>query len=450
MFDHRPEKFRPQVHFSANSWINDPNGLIYVDGVYHVFYQCDPNAFVQGTMHWGHASTTDLVTWKQHEIALFPDENGSCFSGSAVQTKEGHVKLIYTSHIVDEDGRDFQQQSLVHADTTLTRFDKDPRNPVIKNNGLGCFRDPKVFWHEETSRWIMALSHGESVGQSIGFHSSPDLVHWTFESAFGDKDGRHGDGPWECPDLFPLAASDGSKHWVLVVGIGDPAYGAGSGTMYFIGQFDGRTFTNSNPPNVELWLDFGRDFYAAQSFFGVHRDAPLVLAWANNWKYAQKPVTKGFTGLLSLPRHLKLVNTPDGLRLGSYAPATVQNAFPQISLFDLPKEPSSGVFRLHGNLPLSEGETAALTLFGEAVPQFEFTRGDDGVVSLHQRRGPMEGSPEFEHDYSIPIGAVRDLVLEVFVDNGVVELNVNDLIWTTNIYYPEKPAGQIRFEGTSK
>ncbi len=449
MFNQSFEKFRPQLHFSAHHWINDPNGLIYVNGVYHVFYQCDPDGLVHGTMHWGHASTTDFVRWKHHDIALFPDQNGACWSGSAVRTKDGDVKLLYTSHLVDENGRDFQQQWLVHADEFMAKFEKERTNPVIMNNGLACFRDPKVFWHEGTGRWIMALSHGENMGHSVGFHSSTDLVNWRFESVFGEDHGRHGDGSWECPDLLQLRAPDGTQHWVLVVGIGNQAYGAGSGTMYFIGQFDGREFTNANPPEAELWLDYGRDYYAVQSFFGIHQEEPLVLAWANNWKYAQHPVTTSFNGLLSLPRHLKLIETSQGLRLGAHVPEQMKSAFPQISLSDLPTHPSTGVFRLYGSVSLSVGETKALTLFGDLVPQFEFACNTDGSVTLRQRRAPMEGRTEFEHDYCIALGEMSAFDLEVFVDNGVVELNVHDLIWSTNVYYPDQLAGRIQFGAAS-
>ncbi|MFS8146216.1 glycoside hydrolase family 32 protein [Rhizobium sp. BR 249] len=442
------EKFRPKLHLTAKyGWINDPNGLICVDGVYHAFYQHDPNSIRHGPMHWGHASSRDLVNWIQHEVALFPDENGTCFSGCAVETEEGQIKLIYTSHRFDEAGRDFQQQSLVHADRSLSKFEKEPSNPVIKNSGLGCFRDPKVFWHGESGRWIMALAHGATVGQSIGFHSSVDLNNWTFESEFGNEDGRHGSGPWECPDLLPMVAPDGSKHWILVAGIGDEAYAPGSGTMYFIGQFDGKTFTNSNPRETELWLDYGRDYYAAQSFFGAHKDAPLALAWSNNWKYSQQTPMEEFSGLMSLPRHLRLVETPDGLRLGSFVPDAVSGAFPTIDLSSGQAQPPSGTYRLEKTVSLAPGSQVALSLFSADRPQFTFLRDENGRTRIRQVRDAYGDMNEFAHDYDIEAGDLGTFTLEVFVDNGLVELNLDKIIWTTNVYYPDTPGGAVALTG---
>ncbi|OWV87630.1 hypothetical protein ATY78_03785 [Rhizobium sp. R635] len=421
--------------------------MICVDGVYHAFYQHDPNSIRHGPMHWGHASSRDLVNWIQHEVALFPDENGTCFSGCAVETEEGQIKLIYTSHRFDEAGRDFQQQSLVHADRSLSKFEKEPSNPVIKNSGLGCFRDPKVFWHGESGRWIMALAHGETVGQSIGFHSSVDLNNWTFESEFGNEDGRHGSGPWECPDLLPMVAPDGSKHWILVAGIGDEAYAPGSGTMYFIGQFDGKTFTNSNPRETELWLDYGRDYYAAQSFFGAHKDAPLSLAWSNNWKYSQQTPMEEFSGLMSLPRHLRLVETPDGLRLGSFVPDAVSGAFPTIDLSSGQAQPASGTYHLEKTVSLAPGSQVALSLFSADRPQFTFLRDENGRTRIRQVRDAYGDMNEFAHDYDIEAGDLGTFTLEVFVDNGLVELNLDKIIWTTNVYYPDTPGGAVALTG---
>lgn len=192
---------------------------------------------------------------------------GTCFSGSTVETADGQLKLFYTAHrrIYDED---YQVPCLVHADRSLSNFHHDERNPVLDNPGLPCFRDPKVIWHEPSQRWIMVITHG----QSIGFYSSPDLSEWTHESDFGIGHGRHSDGPWECPDLFAMTGPDGAEHWILLVGIGSGGYAAGSGTQYFVGRFDGSAFVNDNRPGTTLWLDYGRDFYAAQTFFG---GAPL-------------------------------------------------------------------------------------------------------------------------------------------------------------------------------
>ena len=230
-------------------------------------------------MHWGHARSTDLVTWEELPVAHYPTELGTCFSGSTVETADGQLKLFYTAHRRIH-GEDYQVPCLVHADRSLSNFHHDERNPVLDNPGLPCFRDPKVIWHEPSQRWIMVITHG----QSIGFYSSPDLSEWTHESDFGIGHGRHSDGPWECPDLFAMTGPDGAEHWILLVGIGSGGYAAGSETQYFVGRFDGSAFVNDNRPGTTLWLDYGRDFYAAQTFFDRRGAAPIVLGWASNWQ----------------------------------------------------------------------------------------------------------------------------------------------------------------------
>ena len=161
--------------------MNDPNGLIKVDGVYHLFFQHDPGSINHGPMHWGHACSTDLVTWRELPVALYPNELGTCFSGTAVEGADGEIKLFYTAHRRIDD-QDYQVQCLVHADQSLTTFRFDAANPVLDNPGLVCFRDPKVLWHEASKRWVMAVTHG----QSVGFYSSQEPIGWHFESSFGE------------------------------------------------------------------------------------------------------------------------------------------------------------------------------------------------------------------------------------------------------------------------
>lgn len=429
------EKFRPQFHFAPRSgWMNDPNGMIQVDGVYHLFFQHDPDSTVQGPMHWGHARSTDLVTWEELPVALYPTALGTCFSGSAIETADGALKLFYTAHQRPDD-RDFQTQCLVHADRALTSFTSEPANPVIDNPGLECFRDPKVIWHAPTDRWIMAVT----LGQSVGFYSSTDLVVWTFESAFGETDGRHSDGPWECPDLVAMQAPDGSEHWVLMVGIGSGAYGLGSGSQYFIGQFDGHRFTNANTPATELWLDYGRDFYAAQSFFDRSGAAPVNMAWASNWIYARTTQTQAFRGVMSLPREMHLVDTPDGLRIAQRVPAGVKQAFAALT-------GATGTYRQDIEIDLAVGEQAAITLFGEKRPHFTLHRLSQQSAAIRTVRAEVAGMPDFAHDYVVDLAypAQGPLALELYVDRGLVELGTSDgLVWITNLFFPEHPAGAV-------
>jgi fructan beta-fructosidase len=428
------EPYRPRRHFSPRSgWMNDPNGLIHVDGTWHMFYQHHPDSTQWGPMHWGHASSTDLVRWTEHPIALRPDALGTCFSGSAIETPEGEIKLFYTAHLARPDGSVCESQCLVHADRALTRFTAEAANPIVANPGLASFRDPKLFRHEATGRWIMVLTHG----QAIAIRSSADLIDWRLESVFGETEGRHGAGPWECPDLVPLVAPDGTTHWIMIVGIGSDAYGGGSGTQYFIGQFDGHRFVNANPPETVLWMDHGRDYYAAQSFFGAAR--PTVLAWASNWHYAAALPTRAFRGVMSLPRELGLAPTPAGLRLRQRIPAAVAESFAAVASG---QRPASGTYRCQ--VDFGDAQRVAVTLFGESEPQFVVTRRGAATTLLTRRDAPRSIAG-FAHAYEVELAPASGI--ELFVDNGLVELCTSDgLVFVTSLYFPADPAGEIRIE----
>ncbi len=429
------EKFRPQFHFAPRAgWMNDPNGMVRVDGAYHLFFQHDPDSTLHGPMHWGHARSTDLVNWEELPVALYPTELGTCFSGSAIETENGELKLFYTAHR-KRDGRDFQTQCLVHSDGALTTFTGEAANPVIDNPGLECFRDPKVIWHAATARWILAVT----LGQSIGFYSSTDLVDWTFESAFGETEGRHSDGPWECPDLVAMRAPDGSEHWVLLVGIGSGAYGFGSGSQYFVGQFDGHRFVNANTPETELWLDYGRDFYAAQTFFDRTGEAPVNIAWASNWAYARTTPTQAFRGVMSLPREMHLVETSEGLRVAQRIPAGVKQAFAALA-------GATGTYRQDIEIDLAVGQQTGIALFGERYSHFVVQRISEGTATIRTIRADIAGMPNFAHDYAVELAypAGGPLALELYVDRGLVELGTSDgLVWITNLFFPEHPAGAV-------
>lgn len=412
--------------------MNDPNGLIRVDGVWHLFFQHDPDSTRHGPMHWGHASSTDLLHWQEQPVALAPTPLGTCFSGSAVETAAGEVKLFYTAHSRTAAGEDFQVQCLVHADLAHDRFIADPGNPVIDNPGLHVFRDPKVIWHAPSARWIMLLTEG----QSVGFYASDDLTEWTHLSSFGAGDGRHSAGPWECPDLVPLAAPDGRLYWVLLIGLNPGSYALGSGTQYFIGQFDGTRFHNSNPPPTELWLDYGRDYYAAQTFFvRGGTEPPVAIAWASNWLYAQHTPTAAFRGVMTLPRELRLVDTADGLRVAARVPAAVAAAY------DAALAP--GVERIAFSTSPPIGTETSVTLFGAATPQLSLRRDGTNSWRLRTVRAALPGLPEFGHDYEVAFTwpSSEPLDVTLFIDRGLVELSLADgLVSVTNLYFPDDPA----------
>lgn len=437
------EPYRPRLHFSpASGWLNDPNGLILVDGTWHLFYQHHPSSTQWGPMHWGHASSPDLVNWTQLPVALSPNSLGTCFSGSAIATPTGDIKLFYTAHQRSERGSDLQVQCVVNAGPDLTRFENDRRNPIVGNPGLEAFRDPKVLFHAQSDRWIMLLTHG----QAIGIRSSDDLVNWRLESEFGEGHGRHGSGPWECPDLLELEADDGTTHWVLIVGVASDTDAGGSGTQYFVGQFDGHRFINENPPQTVLWMDHGRDYYAAQSFFGA--DQPTAVAWASNWQYAQHTPTTAFRGSMTLPRRLSLAATNRGYRVRATLPPQVASAFTETDPSGLP---TTGTYRVCVYPDLDHWPSQGIALFGEKEPQFVVSRHAGGKTSLRCRRPPLAGAPSFAHDYEVELPDDGPPTFDIYIDNGLVEISAGGgLVWLTFLYFPKDPAGRVRRLGESE
>ncbi|GDX46491.1 hypothetical protein LBMAG24_18190 [Bacteroidota bacterium] len=311
------EKYRPKYHFTPDSmWMNDPNGMVYYQGEYHLFYQYYPKANVWGPMHWGHAVSKDMITWEHLPIALFPDSHGYIFSGSAVidwQNTSGFGSIdnppmvaIYTYHNPEKEKAgaiDFQTQGIAYSLDKGRTWKKYEQNPVISNPGFKDFRDPKVIWHDATKRWIMVLA----VKDKTMFYSSKDLKKWDFESEYGLKDDKR---LWECPDLFPLKVEGSNEiKWILVVSMQSGAPNGGTGTSYFIGDFDGHRFVNSQPENKQYWLDVGTDNYAMVSWSDIPAQdgRKLMLGWMSNWQYAQQVPTYRWRSAMTLPREVTLV-----------------------------------------------------------------------------------------------------------------------------------------------
>lgn len=331
------EAHRPQIHFSPESnWMNDPNGMVYYDGEYHLFYQYYPDSTVWGPMHWGHAISTDMVTWEHLPIALYPDKLGYIFSGSAVidwnntsGLQEGEhppMVAIFTHHLMEGEkaGRnDFQAQSIAYSHDKGRTWQMYEGNPVIPNPGIKDFRDPKVFWHEADKKWTMIFAAGDRVK----LYSSPDLKTWEFLSDFGMTYGGHG-GVWECPDLFPLVleGSDETK-WVMLVSINPGGPNGGSATQYFIGDFDGKTFTPDQAEDDIKWLDYGRDNYAGVTWSDVPETdgRRLFIGWMSNWDYAQVVPTEKWRSATTVPRSLHLVQRSGELIVSSRPVTELQN-----------------------------------------------------------------------------------------------------------------------------
>jgi fructan beta-fructosidase len=325
------EAHRPQLHFTPQTkWMNDPNGMVYFEGEYHLFYQYYPDGTVWGPMHWGHAVSKDLVRWEHLPIALEPDDLGYIFSGSAVidwNNTTGFQKgntppmvAIYTNHLMEGEkaGRhNFQTQSIAYSLDKGRTWKKYEKNPVIPNTeNIHDFRDPKVFWHESSKHWVMILAANDKVK----LYHSQDLKTWTFSSDFGLGEGSQA-RPWECPDLFELKTEKGESKWVMLVSVGNreaiQAPNGGTGTQYFIGDFDGKTFKNNNPAAATLWLDGGRDNYAGVTFSDVPKadGRRLFIGWMSNWDYATVVPTDSWRSAMTLARTLTLKKTNEGYRV---------------------------------------------------------------------------------------------------------------------------------------
>lgn len=341
-------QYRPNFHFTPKSgWMNDPNGMFFSNGYYHLYYQHYPDGNKWGPMHWGHATSTDMVTWKEQPIALYPDELGYIFSGSAVVDidntsgfgKEGKVPVIamFTYHNMDiekAEGIDVESQAIAYSlDEGLT-WTKYEGNPVIKNPGIRDFRDPKVLWDDIHKKWIMILAAQDKTM----IYGSKDLKNWEELSDFGgdfDKAvGAHG-GVWECPDLFPLPVEGTNEvKWIQLVSINPGGPNGGSATQYFIGDFDGKTFTMDKDFEEVLkekhnfWIDFGKDNYAGVTFSNLSsgKGGKFLMGWMSNWEYANVVPTEAWRSAMTVSREIKLIKGSESYRI-AFIPADEINAY---------------------------------------------------------------------------------------------------------------------------
>jgi len=441
------EPFRPQYHFSPDSmWMNDPNGLFYLDGIYHMFYQYHPYSTQWGPMHWGHAISNDLMHWEDLPIALFPDSLGTIFSGTAVLDrfntsgfatgKEIPIVAAYSIH----DSLNRQHQGIAFSNDKGMTWEKYSGNPVITNPGRADFRDPKVFWHEESKSWIMVLA----VGNHVEFYRSPDLKNWTYVSGFGWKEGGH-DGIWECPDLFRLRipGSAASSKWVLLVSTSNGAPNGGSGIQYFIGSFNGSYFINDNSAETTRWLDYGTDIYAGASWSGIpqYDGRRIFIAWMNNTSYAGAIPTTTWRGSMTLPRKLTLFETATGLEVASVPVRETQKILgPEITI---PVTEISGSLASPADLPdLSRSRItcsfaldSTLTASGFGL-QFTSTEGDTLELGYQPKSRQIYldrsacGDTSFSNKFTPIVKAEslpgwKDITFEVYTDRSSVECFIN-------------------------
>lgn len=431
------EPFRPQFHYSApQSWLNDPNGLIYYEGEYHLFYQHHPAGVVWGPMHWGHAVSTDLIHWETLPIALYPDEHGTIFSGTVVDDADNTSGLVPGGGLVAIYSYNTQTQGAAYSTNrgrTWTKYDGNPILPALRHD----FRDPKIFWRD--GQWIMVIA----AGQSIMFLASPDLLHWGVVSEFH---GGCSGGVWEVPDLFPLTV-DGVTRWVLIASVNPGAPAGGGGTRYFIGGFDGRTFTDDYPDQT-LWFDWGADNYAGTTFNNAPDGRRLFLGWMSNWAYAELTPTSVWRGAMTIPRELSLLKTPDGFRV-------VQR--PVDSLADL-RSPLSAWenLLLDGDLLLDalRGQTLDIELevelggsqsVGVAIgsePESTVKVAYDAQMRRLVFNRPDSGIDRFTPEFYAPLEPVNGRIkLRLLIDHSSVEVFANDGIVTmTGQIFPDATA----------
>ena len=462
------EQHRPQFHFSPpTSWMNDPNGMVFHNGEYHLFYQFYPDSNVWGPMHWGHAITKDLTHWEHLPIALFPDSLGYIFSGSAVVDKNNTSGLgsadnppmvaIFTYHKAEGEkaGRiDYQTQGLAFSLDEGRTWTKYAQNPVLKNPGIKDFRDPKVFWHDPSKKWIMILA----VQDHVEFFGSADLKSWNKLSEFGLGVGSHG-GVWECPDLFPLKV-DGKERWVMLLSINPGAPNGGSGTQYFVGSFDGKSFVNDNPSNLSLWIDQGRDNYAGVTWSNIPESdgRRLFLGWMGNWEYAQVVPTYVWRSAMTLPRELTLANTSSGIRLASHPVKEIESLMDstvEISPASVNGELAltsplleAGLYELQIQLDSASKNDFSIELFnsvGEKVV-VRYSKGGNAILIDRSAAGKNDFSPKFSGTgKGLRAIASHPTDIRLFVDQASVELFMdNGLLVMTETFFPSAPFNQVK------
>ncbi|MFL5771776.1 MAG: glycoside hydrolase family 32 protein [Flavisolibacter sp.] len=460
------EPHRPQIHFSPKEkWMNDPNGMVFYNNTYHLFYQYYPDSTVWGPMHWGHATSMDMIHWQHQPIALYPDSLGYIFSGSAVVDvnntsgfgKDGKIPLvaIFTHHDPkgEKSGRnDYQNQSLAYSLDNGSTWTKYSGNPVLKNPGIKDFRDPKVMWYEASKKWIMTLATLDR----ITFYSSPDLKNWTKESEFGKEYGAHG-GVWECPDLFTLD-DNGKKIWILVVNINPGGPNGGSATQYFTGDFDGHTF---KPLQTDTrWIDYGPDEYAGVTWNNTG-NRKIFFGWMSNWEYATVVPTEKWRSAMTMPRDLGIEKIGDKYFITSNPVAQLQTIeqdpeiFTNVNAMDFDMTSKTGNLSGPARIDINSDELKdfSLTLSNDAGQKVEI--GYDSSSNNYYIDRALSGKTDFEKGFAKRNTAPRlsnkkETDVTLIIDNASVEFFADHgLTVMTAIFFPDTDYNKIRVESRS-
>ena len=424
------ERFRPLYHHTPlYGWMNDPNGMFYKDGVWHLYFQFNPYGSQWENMTWGHSTSRDLIHWEAQPLAIEADWLGAIFSGSAVIDKDNTagfgrdaIVAMYTS------AGSAQTQSIAYSTDGGKSFTKYAGNPVITQNAPD-FRDPKVMWHESTKSWIVPLA----VGQEVQFYSSKNLKEWKYESSFGREYGNH-DGVWECPDLLEI----GGK-WVLLLNINPGGPFGGSATQYFVGQFDGHKFTCEDSPSETKWMDYGKDHYATVTFHNAPEGRIVALPWMSNWQYAGVVPTKQFRSANGLPRDLGLAAV-SGEAILTSTPSKELLAL-RAGKVKQPTEACEILVDVKGTMELTlqnqKGEQVVMNYDAKAQT-FSMNRTKSGEVAFSEAFPCTTVAPTY--------GAIKQL--RIFIDRCSIEaFDGEGRMAMTNLVFPSEPYNIIKVKG---
>ena len=436
-FDSRNvEKFRPAYHHSpAYGWMNDPNGLFYKDGVWHLYYQWNPYGSQWENMTWGHSTSTDGLHWTPQPTAIEADALGAIFSGCCVVDKNntagfgnGAIVAYYTSAGAR------QTQSMAYSLDGGQTFTKYAGNPVIVSD-VPDFRDPHIFWNEEAGFWNMVLASG----QEMSIYSSKALKQWKHESNFGLTYGNHS-GVWECPDLMKLPVDGtGEQKWMLICNINPGGPFGGSATQYFIGQFDGHQFVCEDQPEETKWMDYGKDHYATVTFDNAPDGRRVAIAWMSNWQYANQVPTMQFRSTNSILRDLSLYQY-EGETYCAVRPAKEMDAA-RGKKIARPTDRCEIVVTLKGDarITLSNGSKERVVLDYDAdMASLDFDRRHSGQCSF---------SDAFPTVVTAPVhGSLR--TLRIFIDKSSIEVfDADGRLSMTNLVFPSSPYNRISVKG---
>ena len=434
------EQYRPVYHHTpAYGWMNDPNGMFYKDGIWHLYFQHNPQGSQWENLSWGHSTSTDLVHWKFQGDPIQPDAIGMIFSGSSVVDKDNTagfgkdaVVALYTS------ASESQTQSMAYSTDGGMTFTKYDGNPVITSN-VPDFRDPHMFWNEDIKKWNMILA----AGQQMNIYSSDNLRDWKFESSFGAEYGNHG-GVWECPDLMKMPVrGTGKQKWMLVCNINPGGPFGGSATQYFVGDFDGHKFTCESKPEVTKWMDYGKDHYATVTFDNAPDGRHVALAWMSNWQYAAVVPTKQYRSANSIPRDLGLFEYK-GETYCSVTPS------PEITAARSKRKSKS----------LSEACELVVNLRGDATIVLSNSKGervtmdykakDETFEMDRTRSGRTDFSYEFMAITKAPThGSISQL--RIFIDKSSIEaIDADGKMAMTNLVFPTEPYNKVTVKGKGK